>query len=128
VWSIENLEEGEKRMDDSKLQEVLRLHKLWLKSEEGGERADLSSADLMNAQISVAVGGPAGSARRLTYYIYSCDEVQCGCFRGTLAEFVAKIEKTHKDNPRWLTEYRAMVEYFKGMREAHIEDREGEEG
>jgi hypothetical protein len=82
----------------------------------------------MNAQIPVAVGGPAGSERRLTYYIYSCDAVQCGCFRGTLEEFAAQIERVHKDNPRWLKEYRAMAEYFKSMREAYIEDREGKEG
>jgi hypothetical protein len=96
-------------------------------------RANLSRADLIGvvlayAQIPVAIGGPAGSSRRLTYYIYSCDEAQCGCFRGTLAEFAAQIEERHKDNPRWLREYRAMVEYFKGMREVYIKDREGGEG
>jgi hypothetical protein len=78
----------------------------------------------MYSQIPIAVGGPAGSERRLTYYNYSCDEVQCGRFRGTLAKFAVKVEKTHKNNPRWLREYRAMVEYFKNMREAYIENGE----
>jgi hypothetical protein len=84
--------------------------------------ADLYNANLMYAQIPIAVGGPAGSERRLTYYIYSCDEVQCGCFRGTLAKFAVKVEKTHKNYPRQLKEYRAMIEYFKSMREAYTED------
>jgi uncharacterized protein YjbI with pentapeptide repeats len=87
-------------------------------------KANFGGADLYYAQIPVIIGGPAGSERRLTYYIYSCDEVQCGCYRGTLAEFAAKIEKTHKGNPQWLREYRVMVEYFKSMREAHQNGKE----
>jgi len=43
-----------KRFDYEELREVLRLHKLWLGNKEGGCRADLWSANLINADLSSA--------------------------------------------------------------------------
>ena len=35
--------------------------------------------------------------------------VECGCFCGTVAEFKAKVEKNHADNPRHRDEYLAVI-------------------
>jgi uncharacterized protein YjbI with pentapeptide repeats len=84
--------------------------------------ADLSEANLNRTHGAIVSAGPAGSERRMTYYIYDADEVLCGYFRGTLAEFEEKIEETHKDNPVWLAEYRAMSAYFKAVRDANLKE------
>lgn len=54
--------------------------------------------------------GPARSSGRCTHAyrdkmhgVY----VICGCFNGTVDQFLAAIEKTHKDNPAALAQYRA---------------------
>ena len=86
--------------------------------------ADLSRADLYGASLSVAnlygkqildivqVSG-IGSERRSTVCVITADsaDVTCGCFRGTLDEWRAKIEKTHAGNPKYLTQYRAAVAF-----------------
>jgi hypothetical protein len=41
------------------------------------------------------------------------DILRYGDFVGTLAEFAAKVEETHKVNFVYLGEYRAMIEFFK---------------
>jgi hypothetical protein len=41
-------------MDNSKLKEILELHRKWLRYEDGGARADLSGADLCGANLSGA--------------------------------------------------------------------------
>jgi hypothetical protein len=41
-------------MDKDKLDNILHKHRLWLWGEEGGERADLSDANLRNASLSDA--------------------------------------------------------------------------
>ena len=38
-------------MEIKKLDEILKLHQMWLKNEEGGQRADLSNADLRGADL-----------------------------------------------------------------------------
>lgn len=38
-------------MEQKKLDEILRLHKMWLDGEEEGERADLQDADLWGANL-----------------------------------------------------------------------------
>ena len=38
-------------MEASKLKEILEKHKMWLNGEEGGERANLRSADLIGADL-----------------------------------------------------------------------------
>ena len=53
---------------------------------------------------------------RLDYTtIYNTDKgifVKCGCFFGTIAEFEAKVEKTHKGT-RHERDYKALVEFAK---------------
>jgi hypothetical protein len=49
----------------------------------------------------------------MTIFRADTDEVWCGCFKGTIAAFEAKIEETHKNNYRHLTDYRAVVAMFR---------------
>jgi hypothetical protein len=114
-------------MTQAELNEIVRLHKLWLIGDKVGKKANLSSADLSSADLSsadlrsadlrsdvriVSVSG-VGSIRRMTTFRADTDELWCGCFKGTLAEFVAKIEETHKSNAQHLNDYRALVAMFR---------------
>lgn len=42
------------KITEKQLEEILKKHKLWLNNEEGGERANLSFADLSNADLCSA--------------------------------------------------------------------------
>jgi hypothetical protein len=46
------------------------------------------------------------------------DIAKTGCFEGTLAELAEANEKTHADNPQYLEEYRATIEYFRCIQKA----------
>jgi uncharacterized protein YjbI with pentapeptide repeats len=78
-------------------------------------RANLAGAYLAGKPILdiVQVAG-TGSERRFTTAIITCDSVHvtCGCFRGSLDEFIAEIESTHAYNPKYLAQYRAAVEFI----------------
>ena len=79
-------------------------HCLWLKRDASGSRADLSEASMTAGVKIVSVSG-IGSSRRLTNYRVDTDEVWCGGFKGTLAEFTAKVKETHKNNQQPLADY-----------------------
>jgi hypothetical protein len=76
---------------------------------------NLAGANLAGKPILdiVQVAG-IGSERRFTTAIITCDSVHvtCGCFRGSLDEFIAEIESTHGSNPKYLAQYRAAVEFI----------------
>jgi hypothetical protein len=76
---------------------------------------NLSEANLPTGVRIISVSG-VGSARRLTNYRADTDEVWCGCFTGTLQEFAAKIEVTHKSNKTHLSDYRAVVAMLEAFR------------
>jgi hypothetical protein len=44
--------------------------------------------------------------------------IECGCFRGTLAEFKAAVEKTHVGNPRHRDEYLAAARMIRAWAKA----------
>lgn len=49
----------------------------------------------------ILVIGPIGSISDFTTFFHGKDEkiyVRCGCFRGDIKEFTAKVEETHGDN------------------------------
>ena len=48
------MEDEMKKITKKKLNEILEKHKKWLEGKEGGERADLSNANLSNANLSKA--------------------------------------------------------------------------
>jgi uncharacterized protein YjbI with pentapeptide repeats len=79
--------------------------------------SDLSGSNLRGSANVVSVSG-IGSSRRMTTYRADTDEIWCGCFKGTLAEFAAKIKETHKDNPEHLAHYRSAVAFFRAYKKS----------
>ena len=93
--------------------------------------ADLGGADLRGAYLGgadlggaylrdwgklqdILITGPLGSRKAYTT-CYKTDKgiyVKCGCFSGTLDEFVAKVKKTHSGNTHE-RDYLALVEFVK---------------
>jgi hypothetical protein len=84
------------------------------------DRASLVGAHLDGKPILdvIQVSG-IGSAHRCTTMIVlpESEVIYCGCFRGSLAELEAAIEKTHAGNPKFLTQYRAAVAFLNVCRE-----------
>jgi hypothetical protein len=80
--------------------------------------ADLSSANIDKKYIQVSC---IGSRSGMTTYCYEDDKVWCGCFTGTMAEFKAKVEQTHAENPKHLSEYRAFIAMVESLRAFYIE-------
>ena len=107
-------------MSSDEIKKTLRLHLLWTHGDVAGVKANLSGANLSGANLPtgiriISVSG-VGSLRRMTTYRVDTDEVWCGCFKGTLSEFSAKIEETHKDNAVHLSDYRAVVAMFEAFK------------
>ena len=85
------------------------------------EGAYLGGADLGGAYLrdwgklqDILITGPLGSRKAYTT-CYKTDKgiyVKCGCFSGTLDEFVAKVKKTHSGNTHE-RDYLALVEFVK---------------
>ena len=112
-----------KRYSPEELAEVLRLHKLWLNDEDGGERANLGGAYLDGANLDGAnlyganlgganLGGadlgdnvviqigPLGSRNDYLIVIHTKGktEYRTGCWTGGVKQLRAKVEETHHDN------------------------------
>lgn len=82
--------------------------------------ADLRGADLredwgkLSSASDVLVIGAIGSRNGYTT-IFHTDKgifVQCGCFRGTLEEFSAKVKETHAGTKHEI-DYNALIEFVK---------------
>lgn len=56
-----------------------------------------------------------GSRRGCTYFFKTMSEiyVRCGCFFGTIAEFEAKVNETHKNNEQYRKEYIEAIKYVR---------------
>ena len=126
------------KISAKKLQEIIKSHGRWLRNEEGGERADLSSADLRGANLSSAYLSGAdldktyyqvvriGSRRGTTTYCVDDDNVLCGCWNnykgGTLEEFKTRVESVYgrevnNPNEQYYDEYMAAITFFAAMKE-----------
>ena len=90
------------------------------------ENANLENAKLVNARLVsarylnkkfVQVAG-IGSENRTTLYCIDDNKVWCGCFRGTLEELRAKVQNTHKNNPKYKAEYKAAIKFFETVKKA----------
>ena len=131
-----------KRYSPKEITEVRRLHEMWCRDEDGGQRADFSGANLYGANLRCAnlyganldganldganlrcaknfapfiTVGPIGSRRGYTLiYLYE-DRIRCGCFDGTLDEFTSAIKKTHAHNAQHLSAYLSVVAMVPGM-------------
>lgn len=112
-------------MDKELLATVLRKHREWLLSGNGGG-ADLGGANLRGADLGGArLGdwyilqlGPLGS--RNDYLVYKSrgefEELMTGCFKGTLEEFLEAVESTHGNN-KYGQEYQAAVAFIRARKE-----------
>ena len=85
--------------------------------------ADLSSADLCSANLRSAKTDKRyiqvsciGSAKRMTTYCFEDDTIWCGCFRGTLDEFEAKVISIHSANDQYLKEYVGFINYLRSLK------------
>jgi penicillin-binding protein-related factor A (putative recombinase) len=47
------------------------------------------------------------------YFSTEKTQIICGCFKGNLIDFENEVNKTHKNNPRWLAEYTKQIEIMK---------------
>ena len=102
------------------LKEVKYKHKKWLNNEEGGERADLRSANLSYADLSYAdlrkryiQVSCIGSRKGMTTYCFDDDVIWCGCWMGSLKDFEKRVKETHKENKQYLAEYLGFIKYVK---------------
>ena len=75
--------------------------------------ANLSSADLNKRYIQIAC---IGSAKRMTTYCFDDDIIWCGCFTGSLEQFEAQVNETHKGNEQYLKEYLGFINYIKSLK------------
>ena len=131
------------KISAEKLQEIIESHGRWLRNEEGGERANLRSADLSSADLSSADLSGAdlrsadldktyyqvvrvGSRRGITTYCVDDDNVLCGCWNGykggTLDEFKTRVESVYgregnNPNEQYYDEYMAAITFFAAMKE-----------
>ena len=76
--------------------------------------ADLRWADLQGAKgieyiLSVE---RIGSRSDTLYYNYVTDTIQCGCFTGTIDEFVKRVNTVYQEGKHG-EDYRATIEYFR---------------
>ena len=114
-------------MDQERLKEILENHGKWIMGEGGGERADLSEADLSGANLSekIVQVGPIGSRRDYTIFWVDQDLVQCGCWNaykgGSLEEFKQRVDKTYpvkkEDTLQYRNEYLAAIAMFERLRD-----------
>ena len=87
--------------------------------------ANLAGAYLAGANLDGARGfepflciGPIGSRNGYTTAFLYKDQIDCGCFHGTLEAFEAKVRRTHANSPIHLGSYLALVEMVKAVRSA----------
>ena len=102
----------------NQLDDILKKHKKWLYSEKGGEKANLSSADLSSAvtdkkylQISCI-----GSRKGITTYCIEDNEILCGCWKSSLEDFEKRVHEIYKDG-LFRKEYDGAIAYFKLFKE-----------
>ena len=98
------------------LQEVLRLHNLWLNDDENGVMADLSGADLSEANLSFTKISDKeyliktlfinGSKHSVSWY--GCNQIQIGCHKKEISwwkENYKMIGERENYTPEQIKEY-----------------------
>ena len=95
-------------MKQSKIKEVLELHKKWLNQECGGVRAELSGAK------GIKLFGPMPTSGRIVYFVWHKDKWMCqaGCFWGDLDKLEAKVKAKHN-----CPTYIALITMMRGVKE-----------
>ena len=108
-------------MEKEKLDEVLRLHKAWLKNEPGGVMADLSGADLSGADLRWAYLSGAdlcgadlrGADLDYTDWSLSCKTNYVKVDRKIAAQLAAHFCVLICDDPDYIQARDAVMEFAK---------------
>ena len=111
-----------------RLNEIITSHSKWLLGEDGGERADLSNANLCGANLDQTYYQITriGSRNGTTIYCVEDDNVICGCWNhykgGTLADFKERVKNIYGEygeisNEKYYRQYMAAIEFFEKMAE-----------
>ena len=138
-------------MDKDKLNEIIESHGKWLRTEEGGVRADLCEADLRGANLcradlrradlrgadlceadlrgadlpsKIIQVGPIGSRQSYTIYRVDEDIVQCGCwnnYKGGSLDEFKQRIDTVYPDGTYRQEYLAAIAMFEKMKESKDE-------
>ena len=76
--------------------------------------ADLRDWGKLEKTTDIFIAGPLGSRNSYTTFFHTNKGifVQCGCFRGTLEEFTAKVKETHNNNEH-ARNYLSIAEFVK---------------
>ncbi len=93
--------------------------------------ADLSGADLSRADLDAEIFclDRIGSRKGRTTYDATNDVVWCGCFKGTFAEWCAKIKETYPDEKSpYRREYDAAIKYFRELAKIAKDESEAQNG
>lgn len=103
-------------MDANKLMGVLYKHAKWLRGEEGGERADLTGANLTRADLS-------GAFLRGADIDYSCWPLWCGSIGVKVDAKIARQLAAHFcvldcDDAEYQAARSAILEFAKGSHRA----------
>lgn len=107
------------------LEEVLKLHKMWLKNEKGGVRANLEGANLRNADLE---GANLEGANLPIFCKWGLsiidDKIQIGCEERTIKEWdkffasdeVIETERNTEDFKRIEAVYLAYKAYYEHLK------------
>nr|DAR29691.1 MAG TPA: pentapeptide repeat protein [Caudoviricetes sp.] len=88
--------------------------------------ANLRGSDLSNADLDSEIFclDRIGSRKGRTTYDATNDVVWCGCFKGTFAEWCAKIKVSYPDKKsRYRREYDTAIKYFRELAKIAKEER-----
>lgn len=96
-------------MEQKKLDEILRLHKMWLNGGEEGKRADLQNANLQDANLQDA-------SLRYANLDYSCWPLWCGSLdvkvdRRIAAQLAYHFCRLDCDDPDYIEARNAIVNF-----------------
>lgn len=101
-------------MEQKKLDEIIRLHKMWLNGEEEGERANLRYANLQNANLQDA--SLRGADLRDASLDYSCWPLWCGSLdvkvdRRIAAQLAYHFCRLDCDDPDYISARNAVINF-----------------
>ncbi|EAC3659898.1 hypothetical protein [Listeria monocytogenes] len=105
-------------MNQEELDIILENHGKWLRNE-GGDRADLTNADLnwvkwqhVEGLTVICVQVDTTRKNNQIAYIKELDIWITGCFQGTLDELKASVEQTHKHNEKLKKRYYRVIDFI----------------
>ena len=85
---------------------------------EFGDECDFNARCKFGDFHHISFGGVGGSSRT-GYFRVERDDIQLGCFRGTLAAFKEWVVKTHSENPLRLAEYLNTIKWLESLVELY---------